>query len=124
MTPPKLIDRLEKADGPDRELDAAIGELFPKTVTDDYGAPLIDMDRGHLTASLDATLTLMEEVLPVPRWWPRLVLYEGIAGPMWQAQMDRPEDATEEEHHGVHQSSAIALLIAILKAKQAMEESA
>ena len=54
-----LIERLEKATGPDREIDTAIEELFDPSFRD---STLRQATR--YTASLDAAVALVEKMLP------------------------------------------------------------
>ncbi|SOC45718.1 hypothetical protein SAMN05892877_117107 [Rhizobium subbaraonis] len=133
----ELIERLEKAEGPDRELDSRIWlETSPgvtrsvQHVVSATGAwPPYDIDEtrdetGRLitvpsfTASLDAAVELAERVLPGCRW--------GVT------QGDTPEDdfqgnvwpgvqpyQADFDVFGYHKSAPLALCLAILKAVRA-----
>ncbi len=96
-----LIDRLSKLDGPDREVDA---EVHAAT-----NPPLrVGLRFGHIpayTASVDAALALAERVLPG-----------------WHWQVDKCGAVLRSGHalfSTDHSVPAIALCIAILRAKEA-----
>lgn len=117
-----LLNRLEAADGPDRELDAEIAMAFKgcrppmKTI-------------GRYTASLDAALALAGEVLPGwavkidgPKW-------TYLDHSKWTAMLKEPR-GEPEFHQGsmvplyphrtiigeTHKSPAIAMILALLRA--------
>lgn len=134
-----LIERLEKAEGPDRELDAAIEALF-YTLENDAPAEIVcdsdcaatgqywvKIDGGRslyaadpLTKSLDAALSLVERVLP---GWGIEVLTPDRD--MWRAQVWRWRSETNDERGQwtpcYARPPALALLLSLLKAKQAQE---
>lgn len=170
-----LIERLEKAEGPDADLDCAIhitlfgwklarigpdydGENACEVYTE-TGFPVEGfayppkgklhqyfhlrnphpLDKRNYTASLDAALALVERVLPgllvgfrtVGVWAPH---HKWAGKPVCEAMlMDigecdsaepfcAPENRDEDEvreYEGKHCTPALALLIALLKAKQA-----
>lgn len=56
----ELAERVEKAEGPDRELDEAIACLFAKSHPV-FGKPVAMVYAKTYTASLDAALTLVPE---------------------------------------------------------------
>ena len=82
----KLIERLERARGPDRELDAAIFG-FDKPMAHTTGPTNPRMIESHpipdYTASLDAAVALVERELP---------------GWSWMARWSR--DNADEQHYG------------------------
>lgn len=116
----ELIERLEKATGPDRELDLAIGQLLPPPHPFSLS---IEQQRGGkppvpaFTASIDAALTL------VPEGWDWRV-----SGPDWHdgrrnmhfghaRQYRKAGDwRRDAEGNARHTRPAIALCIAILYA--------
>jgi len=67
MPKDELIGRLEKADGPDRELDEALHEAFGLTFVMEYYTEYATEQTRNLsyvpayTASIDAALTLVPE---------------------------------------------------------------
>ncbi len=63
MTRNELIQRLEAGEV-GREIDAAVGYLFPESYTGDYGEPMISLDVGRVSTSLDAAVALCERVRP------------------------------------------------------------
>lgn len=134
-----LIARLEAATGPDRELDAEIAATFhyvhnmPDWVNNwsgkweaaKSGRVYLMEDSGNrgpnfisdsFTDSIDAAVALAERVLP--GWdWHRL-----LGGEMEAYRPGSGADEEEEFFSAYHQFPAIALTIAILKAKQAEEK--
>jgi hypothetical protein len=117
-----LIERVEKASGPDRELDVAVDlALFPDhRISGDhildrmgFGKPI-----PHYTASLDAVMALM----PDGHGW---LVGNGRTRPdepLGGAQicsLDGKELVAESEAS----TPVLALLSAILRARQAMEAS-
>ncbi|MCX2699353.1 hypothetical protein [Ochrobactrum chromiisoli] len=127
-----LIDRLSKLDGPDREVDAEICILFQYGGKNSEGALnvrtdpewgddddlLYELDGDpccaqipKLTASVDAALALAERVLPGWIW---------LKPNFNTMMMWRPADGdTEAVEHIGYGKDAIALCIAILRAKEA-----
>ena len=125
-----LIERLEAAEGPSRELDAEIAEQFGWRIwrlglsaINPFGMhgspaegigiynPRVARELPAYTASLDATLALVEEVLPGVPW--SLERCETFEVDMW------PGPGFENVIVTAHKSPAITLLIALLKAKDA-----
>lgn len=144
MTIEELIERLEKAAGPDRELDVAIavaidGYVLEKRERDrklwlyreesgpryygrkdpEYG---VSGEYPRLTSSIDAAVALCVRVLPGMYW----SITQGVIGnspqefdaSVWEE--DAPWDALQ--HRGVHKSAPIALLLAILRAKDRLDD--
>lgn len=121
-----LIERLEKATGPDRELDLAIGEAVGEANHSGpaHHRPFREWAK-HYTASIDAALTLVPE-----GWWMTLDRYvisdEPEPSPMaWRAWLRKIEgdlDGDGPVYHRKHFSPAptpaIALCIAAMKARQ------
>lgn len=109
-----LIERLEKATGPDRELDVEIGTLIGEA---DHSGPAFHRPfrewAKYYTASIDAALLLVPERHTWVLGCGRVVQYMSQVTPM------RPA------HHGASvgeadSTPAIALCIAALKAREAM----
>lgn len=101
-----LITRLSKLEGPDREVDVEIHRLlFPK-----------DSVFGHIlptyTASVDAAIALAERVLTGWRWR----VGDSYANVWIDAKLD------DMDFVGSHPVPAIALCIAILRAKEARRD--
>lgn len=120
-----LIERLEKAEGPDRELDLAVLcavpapsggwiEVWPDHLTWD------SLDEGHrappLTASIDAALAFSERVRPD---WCGLSLLELAGSGRFTIQARDACDPTCAE--GSHAKPAMAILIATLRALMGKE---
>ena len=117
-----LIDRLSKLEGPDREVDAAIWmHLIEKPGINDK----IDRDMvgryPSYTASIDAAIALAEIVLPGWKWrvgrtelFPNGWAYVHKYDP---SNCDRTDEAACAD--GKAATPAIALLIALLRAKEA-----
>jgi hypothetical protein len=128
----ELIERVEKATGPDRELDAAIAvAMLGTTATEDdliyHKVPAHDdhCARGTywrksrsgwslhtsatFSASLDSALALVEEMLPGANWslgyFPEKPSY---AAEVWYSTV----------HYGLSGSPATAILLALLRALQ------
>lgn len=107
----KLIERLEKATGPDRRLDTAIIDyLFP----DQRKFPL------EFTASIDSALTLVPENagLHIDRYW---VMPRPEAA--WSATISTggvPDNPRREFEGMDAYTPAIAICIAALKARAAL----
>jgi len=140
MTLSDLIARLETASGPDRELDAAIHRLLAGSPTDHwynfFGEWITDQNCPHISASIDAAVALAERVLPGWTWsiagCPEDFLTDKdkpfsaeLIGPVSWKVIDREvgEEPVYETAHAQHSLPAIALLIAILKAKEASDEA-
>ena len=129
MTTAELIEKLERADGPSRELDEAIYELMGGcnhkrtkyyAVQSDTGVTCLDCGKDtygakyapSYTASIDAAMTLVPEGF---RW---ALGCNGIDSghPVGTASVFSPEGAMFK---GSGATPAIALCIAALKAKEA-----
>ena len=111
-----LITRLSKLDAPDREVDRDIHITTNKPLRE-------GMRFGHIptyTASVDAATALAERVLPGWYWG----ITQGddgedavkFQGNVWPSIQPYP---AELEQYGYHKFPAIALLIALLRAKEA-----
>jgi len=111
-----LIDRLSKLDGPDREVDAEIDRAFGLNVDigaltgpwTDYPKPGHYRETSRYTASVDAAIALAERGLPGWTW----TLY-----PTYSEVRYTKSPAKGRSAHGAN--TAIALCIAILRAKEA-----
>jgi hypothetical protein len=107
----ELIERLEKATGPDRELDAAIRDAL-------Y-SPSARVGWPPYTASLDAALALVEEKLPCQ--WVRLDYWTDI-------NIERPRASILPKGELIHGFAAhgatlpLALLLALLRALQSQSD--
>lgn len=130
-----LIAKLEAATGPDRELDVAIscaidGRVLEKRGNDrkewlyPQGKDGGRQDPGpygyttnmspSFTASIDAAVALAERVLPGLDWGAYSFGEDGAQGKVWKHGWH-----DDTVIYGDHPSPAIALVIAILRAKQA-----
>lgn len=112
-----LITRLSKLDAPDREVDALIGKLF----FPDEAKSFFDFNAPAYTASIDAAIALAERVLPGWKWrvgrtevFPNGWAYVHKYDP---SNCDRIDEAACAD--GKAATPAIALLIALLRAKEA-----
>jgi len=103
----EIIERLEKADGPDRELDHAIDAMLPTGVPRHVWRPIY-------TASLDAAIALVERTLPGYIW---SVSDGDEHGP--NALVHRPDDKSPVGDMAA--TPAIALLISMFRALEAKE---
>ena len=136
-----LIERCEKATGPDRELDAAIIVATTPTVSADddliYLSPTLEDDNcahgtywrvqrsgrslhtaPQLTASLDASLALVEQVLPGWHWsldsFGEATVFDSSGAFLVQA---------DNEHYGHNKRLPLAILAALLRSLLAREDS-
>lgn len=112
----ELIERLEKATGPSRELDLAIAQHLPPST--EYSLTTVQMRGGRppvpsFTSSIDAALTL------VPEGWRTTHAYGG--GDYWW-HWNLTKDAKEYDEKnfasGKNKHPAIALCIAALRIQQ------
>jgi len=106
----ELIERLEKATGPDHGLDREIESYFW-----DSPHPQWKSDAGlpRYTSSIDAALTL------VPEGWRTASVEERFVGGEWLWSLK----SCGVYAWGVHRCTAIALCIAALKARAALVQS-
>ncbi|MCO7737489.1 hypothetical protein NJB95_12820 [Brucella intermedia] len=122
MTQP-LITRLSKLEGPDREVDAEIDRAFGLLVDiyplsgpmTDYPEPVGYTETRHYTASVDAAIALAERVLPGANRTIRKryrTTSGHIDGHVYDAHVSGGDVSTGA-------NEAIALLIALLRAKEA-----
>ncbi|PZU22454.1 MAG: hypothetical protein DI589_11200 [Shinella sp.] len=128
-----LIAKLEAATGPDRELDVAIscaidGRVLEKRGNDRKewlylpGTNNWRQDPGsygqflspRFTASIDTAVALAERVLPGWDWGAHSFGEDGAQGKVWKHGWH-----DDTAIYADHTSPSIALLIAILRAKQA-----
>lgn len=118
----EMLERVEKATGPDRELDGRIWcEIrgYPFIVWDGAGVAYKNPDLRHedadripkVTASADAALALVEREFPGAFW------------SLTNIDPDSGFDATVGPHHGDGASPALAILAALLSALIAKEAS-
>jgi hypothetical protein len=121
-----LIERLEKASGPDREVDAAImyAEIERGAGMTVARIPELTETASYYTSSIDAALTLVPEGWPIDQlsWWPRVPQnYEDQRVCRVKIIALRPDGFADKEcFHAVAKSPAIALCIAALKARAAL----
>ncbi|MCX2696668.1 hypothetical protein [Ochrobactrum chromiisoli] len=128
-----LIDRLSKLDGPDREVDAEICILFQYGGKNSEGATNVRIDPDwcdddllfeidgdpccnpipEVTASIDACIALAERVLPNERPYLARIAFEGKC--QWRASFVGGKASWSPV-------PSIALLIAILRAKEASND--
>lgn len=114
-----LILRLEKATGPDREIDLAIGHWLWRITNAgkpwecfDYGT---DGPNRKFTNSIDAALTLVPEG--------HVVSIRSYSDGSWRASVRNLSDVAGQSMLGGEKPiAAIALCIAALKARLAMAE--
>lgn len=145
-----LIERVEKATGPDREIDAAlhVALLTPEQYPDDlryFRLPHVSMDHMDMcapgtywlkqrsgaslhtspayTSSLDAALSLVSRALP---GWGIEVLMSDRQ--MWSAQVWRWFSETNDERGQwlpcYSRTPALAIILALLRAKAAEQATA
>lgn len=136
----ELIERLEKAEGPDREIDQALWEAVTGECThrnthfvylenderelecSDCGADTYGKDKwSGLTSSLDAALSLVER-----RGWRPYTLDASIKGRFsWMLASQDQRALTDDEGReymgtayasGVHSTPALAVCLALLRA--------
>lgn len=100
-----IIERLEKATGPDGDLDLDIINLIDPPV-----ARHSAMHQPY-TASLDAAISLVDRMLPGWHW----SLYDTDGLGRRNAQIEPPEYSSEP-FDGLGQTIAIALLLALFRA--------
>lgn len=111
-----LIAKLEALDGPSREVDRLIHEAFNKTLKRGLRFGYVP----NYTASLDATVALVERVLPgvpiaiIDGW------LDGRAAAFVAHQGSRTIDLMKSSQ-GTSYTRTIALLIATLKALEARD---
>jgi len=122
MTAPDLLTRLEKATGPDRELDEALAEIAEWDPDEHHGE-----DLPHYTASIDAALTLVPEGW---QWQISTRAPEPHAGRAYvhngELQMTGAGMARNPAYRAAETTAptpAIALCIAALRARIAEKES-
>jgi hypothetical protein len=127
-----LIERVEKATGPDRELDVAIAcalldmrahkvwgawvGMRPKHAPEPTKEEFWRRYARHYTASLDADLALLKETLP---GWTRAV--DATAPECGiDVELFAPDDEIEKPHRvkGTHDLETHATLLALLRALQ------
>jgi len=132
----ELITRLSTLDAPDREVDWEIQQFFMgewlqkngyrregdhyRTFTPPLSGTEICSGPEHYTFSVDAAIALAEKVLPGWYWG----ITQGddgedameFQGNVWPSIQPYP---AELEQYGYHKFPAIALLIALLRAKEA-----
>ena len=99
-----LLERVEKATGPDRLLSRDLARTFGML--------------GHYTASIDAALALVERVLPGWHW----IRKSPLSMTVYQDPKD--EKAWAVHFDGAGATPALSLLAAILKALIAQQEAA
>jgi hypothetical protein len=125
-----LLARIEQADGPDREIDAALYWHFVETNKDEMTLPwttslfmagdILGRPREAYTASIDAIVALIERALPALTGW---ALYSyGRAYLFTPESMDDPatgEDTVLATHKA---SPALALCAAFVRAMMAQQQ--
>lgn len=131
MTLVELAERVEAAEGPDRELDREIareqvywilhgmGEEKAAEIADAMAGARLDADLDAYTASLDAALTL------VPEGWPVFHLFNCHLGPdrwIWEADL-APQRSYANILRGQAATPALALCAASLRARASLEAS-
>ena len=126
-----LLSRLQALTGPDREIDAEIALANGWTNNPNEPSPYQWRDPGgaffmappRYTESLDAVIPLTPKKDGRGRGlWIRLNQFGGSHGfgnDCWHAELYGIEDEDEFKYYGLHTNLAIALLIAIMKARAA-----
>lgn len=137
----KLLERVEKATGPDREIDHALHDLFGSVVPlggfipylwrikiDDKWVDVVRHARAMMstgdvyvqdyTASLDACVALAARVLPGCSWHIG-DYYQGTQEPMATVYRDKSDDA--DCYYGDARTVPLAFLAVILRALIAKE---
>lgn len=140
MPNPTLLERVEAASGPDREIDALVWlALEPDCVNSRQfwlwrsARPKGEQDRAlsdvrlafarrhapEITASLDAALALVERVLP--GWAPNVG--KNVHHGHWHAEVQKADEENGNLHFGATAASgALALVAALLKASPEQSE--
>ena len=130
---PALIERLEALAGPDREIDWLIHRIDMGAWLDEHGykrvgdgyvtetPPIHGTERcsgpEYFTASLDCTVALIERVLPGCEWTASNNARFRDKGPFAEIVIVRP--AGKSGYCGLGKTAPLAILIAMLKAKEA-----
>ncbi|WP_043062334.1 hypothetical protein [Brucella anthropi] len=107
----EIITRLSKLDAPDREADALIGKHF----LPDEAKSFFDFNAPSYTASVDAVIALAERVLPGQA---RKIVWEEGRAIVVISQATRLHEVAPTIVQ-THDHAAIALCIALLRAKEA-----
>ena len=109
-----LIDRLSKLDGPDREISCEV--ISSLISVDDHDAKDFYGSGKDYTASVEAAIALAERVLPGWTWY----LGNGVNGSDANGSVAGiyPPKSPEDTFKGDHPIAAIALCIALLRAKE------
>lgn len=105
-----LIGKLEKLDGPSREVDRIIHAVTTPPLRGELRFGYVPI----YTASLDAAIALVERVLP---GWSFML--DNRLRP--QAKLLPPGQISSADERSTGETIAIALLIALLKAKEAQD---
>jgi len=112
-----LLRRVKKADGPDRELDLAIAVALVPDVLVSIHDRETGTNKPHTywqyTASIDAAIALMQQVLPGWNW---SVMSQRPRGkPMAIARIGRMIGDDVEGFDAVHDQVPLAILSALLR---------
>lgn len=110
-----LITRLSKLDAPDREVDAEIHALFHETIWKFEDGRKVFRDIPSYTASVDAAIALAERVLPSDFIDIEVNQRRHMGVLSGRAEICAPNFEAEVRAA----TPAIALLIALLRAKEA-----
>lgn len=124
----QLIERCEKAEGPDEALDLDLCCAFPETINalsakpDDEGGIVYRHSQGTgwcqaapaFTSSIDAALSLVER-----KGWRLHSVHHGVRP--WWVEICRPNNAAEA-FEADHATFPLALILALLRAIHAKEE--
>lgn len=128
----ELLERVEKAEGPDRELDVLIAQAIAKPTTmlngltfdgavaaypNDLAGIAQNWPVPTYTASLDAALALVERVLP---GWKKAFSHRSFQYDGWLVTL---VPVSGDAQQGRSESAALALLAAMLNALLSQREA-
>ena len=116
-----LLERVEKAEGPDRELDDAIDKWKLDTLLTRDTSARFALICPPYTASIDAAVALVEKMLPGWKW---CVQREIHPDNWFFAYVFIVNEGTSfADHRGMAHGPALALIAALLRALIAQEKA-
>jgi hypothetical protein len=115
----ELLERVRKAEGPDRKIDLAVCEGLKRPLL--WGGDIEGLGSQPYTASLDACLALMAEVLPGWHWYASC----GPNGGHVEIDQNGDEGVTGRDYvsPGNRRPLPLALLDCILQALLSQDQS-